>query len=448
MRWELTHLFIIVIYILVMGFFQDLRASEIQNKRYTLEESVTKAISNFSSIKVKEEALEGAVNIRKRVRSEFLPELSTSYGYVRLSEPHRIKNLSLPPPIYTIPKIELDTENNYQWKISLKQPIFTGFALTSSYKLAKLGIDVSKLELELEKLNIALRVKEAYFNVLRADKTRDVAESAALQLESHVNEARDFFNADIIPKNDLLKAEVELGNVQHNLTKAQNATQLARSAFNILLSRRINDPVEVEDVLEYQPPEFDFDECLQKAFKNRPDMMIIDVKFLQVGQQIRLAKSGCYPEVALTADYLKEGDSPDVSGSDFHLPSSWQFMVGLSWKFWQWGKTHYSTKEKENLKRQLIFTRSGIKDNIRLEVKEAALALDEAEKNIPTTKKAVSQAEENLRSSKERYHNKLTTSTEVLDAQTLLTQARMNYYNSLYDYNLAIAKLKHAMGEY
>ena len=95
----------------------------------------------------------------------------------------------------------------------------------------------------------------------------------------------------------------------------------------------------------------------------------------------------------------------------------------------------------------MIHSKAGIEDGIRFQVKEAVLYLEEAEKNIPTTQKAVLQAEENLRVSKERYRSQLTTSTEVLDAQTLLTQARLNYYNSLYDYNLAEARLQRAMGE-
>ncbi|MCD6298013.1 MAG: TolC family protein, partial [Deltaproteobacteria bacterium] len=69
-------------------------------------------------------------------------------------------------------------------------------------------------------------------------------------------------------------------------------------------------------------------------------------------------------------------------------------------------------------------------------------------KNIPTTSKAVEQAEENLRVSEERYKAQVTTSTEVLDAQTLLTEGRMNYYRALYDHNLAKARLRRAIGEY
>ena len=428
---------------------QNAGASELTKKQIniiTLEESVSEALSKFSSIKVKKEAMEEAAYAQKKARADFLPSLSTTYGYTRISDVPRLENVNLGagPPI---PKIETATEDNYQWKVTAKQPLFTGFAIVSAYKLARLGIDLSRFELEMEKLDIALKVKEVYFSVLSADKSLDVAKRAVTLLESTVNEAQDYFNAGIIPVNDLLKAEVELGSARHNLTKAQNATRITRSAFNTVLARPINSPVALEDILVYKPVVTDFDWSLEQALKNRPEIKILDITICQADQQIRLARSNYYPEIALSSDYIKEGDEPDVSGSNFHVSDSWQTMVGVSWKFWHWGETVYSVGGEKSRKKQLIHSKAGIEDGIRFQVKEAVLYLEEAEKNIPTTKKAVLQAEENLRVSKERYRSQLTTSTEVLDAQTLLTQARLNYYNSLYGYNLAEARLQRAMGE-
>ena len=102
-----------------------------------------------------------------------------------------------------------------------------------------------------------------------------------------------------------------------------------------------------------------------------------------------------------------------------------------------------SASEKDN---QVIFKVAETAS--KLEIKKAILDLQETEKNIPTTKKAVEQAEENLRVSEERYKAQVTTSTEVLDAQTLLSQARTNYYNALYNHSLAKASLLRAVGEY
>jgi len=59
---------------------------------------------------------------------------------------------------------------------------------------------------------------------------------------------------------------------------------------------------------------------------------------------------------------------------------------------------------------------------------------------------AVSQAEENFRINEERYKEQVATSTDVLNALTLLTQARTNYYSVLSDYNIAKARLRRAIG--
>ncbi len=83
-------------------------------------------------------------------------------------------------------------KNNYQWQATITQPIFTGYALTSAYELAKLGIDQSKIDLELEKLDLALKVKEAYFNILKADKAVGVAKSAVESLEAHLAGGTEF----------------------------------------------------------------------------------------------------------------------------------------------------------------------------------------------------------------------------------------------------------------
>jgi outer membrane protein TolC len=275
-----------------------------------------------------------------------------------------------------------------------------------------------------------------------------VADKAVESLESHLKVARNFYEVGMIPVNDLLKVEVELANAQHDLTKARNASQISRASFNNLLSRPINSTVEIKDILIYEPENPDFEQYLSKALKNRPEIRTLEISATQIDQQIKLAKSKYYPEVAMTYNYIKEGDSPFVSGSEFHDSSTWQAILGISWTFWDWGKTRNSVSRNESVRRQLDQTRKTLEDNIGLQVKNAILNLQEAEKNIPIAEKAVDQAEENLRVGEERYKAQVTTSTEVLDAQTLLSQARMNYYSALYDHNLAKAALLRAIGEY
>ncbi|MBN1906895.1 MAG: TolC family protein [Deltaproteobacteria bacterium] len=417
-------------------------AEDADTELFTLEKSVKQAIEKNWGVKTKEQAIEEAQYGKKKARADLLPRFSTTYSYRREGE---VNEFEVGPGV-TVP---IGTENNYQWQGTITQPLFTGFALTSAYELAKLGIDLSNMELDIEKLDIALKAKDAYFNILKADKAVLVAQSAVESLQEHLNVAQNFYKVGMIPVNDLLKAEVELANSEQNLIKAQNGAKLARASFNIVLSRPINAPVEVVDKQDYAVEPIDFDRFYDQAIKKRPEISAVDINDQQVDQQIRIAKSKYYPEVSLTYNYTKSGDTPSVSGSSALLDSSgWQAMANLSWNLWSWGSDHYSIRQKELNKEQLINTKRSIEDGIKLEIKNAVLNLEETEKRIPAAKKAVEQGEENLRVSNERYKAQVTTSTEVLDAQTLLTQARSNYYSALYDHHLAKAALLRAIGEY
>ena len=405
---------------------------------FTLSESIAMALEKNWALKAKEEGVKQANAVKKQSRADFLPTLNTTYGYTGYKDDMmRIGDFSIQR-----------SKDNYTWRTNLSLPLFTGFALTSSYELAKLGIDQAEVEVELEELDLALRVKQAYFNILIADKAVEVAEKDVASRKSNADVARNFYEVGMIPVNDLLQAEVEWADAQQMLVKAQNGARQARSAFNVILAREVNALVDVEDILDYKPEVGEFEDFMEKALDQRPEIKAIEIALLQADQRIRLAKSGYYPTVSISGEYIKQGDSMDVSGSPYHIPRDLSAGVNLTWTLFQGGKTYYSTRENESLKRELMETKRALEDSINLEVKTALLDLETSEKNIPTTRQAVEQGEENLRVSEERYKAQVTTITEVLDAQTRLSQARVNYFMAFYDHNLAKARLLRAVGEY
>jgi len=412
---------------------------------FTLEKAISQALENSYKIKARNERIEQANDIMKQARADFLPKLGTAYSYNRLSEPPISRTSTL---FGTQIPLVVGTEDNFRWTWFLRQPLFTGFALVSSYRLAELGIDQSQLESDLEKLDLVLRVKETYFNILGADKAVEVAETTVESLSQTVKVARSFFEVGMIPINDVLKAEVELANAEQSLVRGKNLAQTTRSSFNTVLVRPVNTPVEVEDILVYKPEVGAFDDFEKKAFENRPEIKILDVNIQQTDQQIRLAKSKYYPEISFTYQYISEGDEASVKGSQFVDANHWEALVVANWTFWEWGKTYFAGREKESLKRQLTETKLDVEDGIRLQVKQAMLDLDSSAKNIPTTQKGVDAGEENLRVNAERYKAQVSTITDLLDAQTLLARARLDYYRALYDHNLAKARLERAVGNY
>ncbi len=426
--------------IFLWGIFSGFADAEEKSKIYTIKSSIKEAMTASYSLKARKEQLTQATNIKNQVRSDLLPKFTLNYGYTRLDAQR--------PIFIGGNEIVVSSKNNYRLVGNLTQPLFTGFALISSYNLAKLGIDQSEMNIELEKLDLALRVKVAYYNVLIADAAIDVANKSVEALESAVNVAQNFHKVGMVPINEVLQAEVDLANSVQARTRTKNDAKLARSTFNTVLVRGVNEPVELEIIRVFDPEIGDFGDYRELALKNRPEIKLIDINLLQADQQINLAKSKYWPEVAFTYNYIKEGDTLGVDGSSFHDPRAWEALISAQWTFWEWGKTINSQREKEGFKRELMEAKNTLVDNITLEVKRAILDLATAVENIPSTQKAVEQGEENLRVNEERYKAQVSTIIDLLTAQTLLVQARVNYFSALYTHAIARATLDRATGIY
>lgn len=411
-----------------------------EERTLSLKEAVEMALKRSASIHSAREGMKGADHLRKAALADFLPTLRTEYDYTRLDEAPFFRTGPLAG------KRTIGTRDNYRWTTGLDQPLFRGGALYWSYRLAQLGVDLSKVSWELVRQDLVLQVKGAYFTILKAEKIRQVAVQALQQLESQLKVSRAFYDVGIIPKNDLLQTQVQMAQARQNLTSAEVELAIAKASFNTLLRRDVGMEVRIEDILAYRPMEVPFEECLEKARRSRPELRETELNVKSAEKEVRLARSEYFPSVNLSFNYERFGDDPGVSGSRFEDEDGWTFMATARYTFWQWGKKRQLVREKETRLVQAEDARVQVEDSVSLEVKDAYLRLREARDKIGVAEVAIEQAEENFRMNQERFKEQVATSTDVLDAQTLLTQARSNYFNALSDYNIAWARLDRAMG--
>jgi outer membrane protein TolC len=415
----------------------------------TLESSIEIALKNSIVLDIAREGVKGATAQKREAITGFLPKFNTSYSYTRLNEAPFSRFQGLPPgQLYDLNGMEVPagTQNNYNWTIEARQPLFTGGGLIANYQATKIGEDAAQIEETAKKQDIVQEVKIAYYDILRAQKILETARQSVEMLTAHRDVAQNYFQVGMIPKNDLLHAEVELANGKQALIKASNAVELTKARFNTVLKRKIFAPVEIVDVLKYQPFEKSVEECFDIALKNRPELKIASLRARQAGKLVNAASSEYFPTLGLVANYGRYGDNPSVAGSDFKDAESWYVMGVASWNFWEWGKTKFRVDAGRAKENQALDAQRELSDQIALEIKYASLILQEAEKQIAVSQHVIEQAEENFRISEERYKERVATSTEVLDAQTLLTKAKSEYANALGDYNINYAKLQRAMG--
>jgi outer membrane protein len=440
-------IFLGILTLLLLG-SSKIVASEI----FTLDESIQIALEKSLSVRSATEEIKVKEFEELSTKADFYPKLSTSYTYTRLD------NDTVNDAQYTMYPYNpltgshlaqsvspLDT-NSYQFNITATQPLFTGWRLTLTRDLAALGIDIAKIQKETIIQDLILNVKEAYFGILKAKKLAKVARQTVELFEAQLRVSQAFYDEGIIAKNDLLQTEVQMAQARQDLIKAENGVELAKSLFNKLLRRELNQELEIKDILDYYPINLLLNQCMLKAEQNRPEIREVSLNVMYAEKAVGLSKSAYYPSVTLIGNYQRETDDIFLDFGSGEDPDNWTITLQGEWTFWEWGKKRHDVGAARAKLAKSSHILQEIKDNIQLEVKEAYLSLREAEKNIQVAKTAVVQAEENFRMNEERYKQQVATSTDVLDALTLLTQARTNYFNALSEHNIAWARLERAMG--
>jgi outer membrane protein len=404
----------------------------------TLEESIKIALEKNLPLHSAVMGVEGSEFRRKEAITNFLPLWTGQYGYTRYNTPIVVGFVPASAPG------ALGSRDIFDMNTTLQQPIFTGGLNLANYRFAKLGVDLSKASVETTKRDVVLQVRVGYFNIIRAEKFVDVAKQAVKQFEAQLEVTKAFFDVGIVPKNDVLQAEVRLANAVQALISAENALATAKASFNTLLLREINTPFEVVDILAYKPFPLGFEAALEEALRQRPEIKAAQVNIDQAKENVKIAKSGFFPTISLAGNYSRVSDAAGLNGD--MTTERWTIQALATLTLFDWGNTAYKVGENKVKVNQAEDSKTQLILSITFEVKNDYLNMLVAEKSLGVAQKAIEQAEENLRMNEERYKYQVATQTDVLDAVTLLAQARVNYYGALSDFNVAEAQLERAMG--
>lgn len=407
-------------------------------KPLTLEESIKIAMERSLTLHSAAVGVIGSEFRRKEAITNFLALWTGQYTYTRWSFPAFIGNIGSGIRTFT------GSPDVYNFNTTVSQPLFTGGLNLANYRAAKIGVDLSKETVETTKRDLVLQVRAGYFIILRAEKFLAVAEQQVKQFEAQLEVTKAFFDVGIVPKNDVLQAEVQLANARQGLVKAENDLATAKASFNTLLRREINAPLEVVDILAYKAFPLSYEQSVEEALRLRPEIRAAQLSIDQAKENVKIARSGFFPIISLTGNYSRTSDDYTTFGD---LRSErWNIQALATFTLWNWGNTAFKVGENKVKVTQAEDSKTKLIESVTLEVKDDYLNMLVAEKNLGVAEKAIEQAEENLRMNEERYKYQVSTQTDVLIAVTLLAQARVNYYGALSDFNVAKAQLERAMG--
>jgi outer membrane protein len=435
---KLIWIFVLCGLITINGLAQDV-------KKLSIGESVQIGLENSHSLHSSKEKVKNAQSRLSELKTNLLPSLKFSGIYTRLS-PIAPFILSVP----TLGTFDLTSNivNNYSAKLTLQQPLFTGFKLLSSVDMADYNAQAQKQDYTKDEHDLIYNIKNAYWILYKSNQLKTVVDENVNQIKAHLEDVNNMFNQGLATKNDVLKVEVQLGDVQIKQIDANNNVRLSMISLDNVMGLPLSTQIEPVEKINSKVESLNtLDIYLDKAYQYRPELLGMDFRIKAGESGVTLAKSGWWPQLFLVGDYLSARPNQRIFPTTDTFTDTWDVSLSVSWDLWNWGVTGHQTDQAQTQVEQAKDSYKISKDNITLEVTQTYLNILQAKEKMLVADNNVTQAEENYRVTDEKFKNGLTLNSELLDAEVALLTAKTNFVQSQVDYELAKAQLEKSSGE-
>jgi len=337
----------------------------------------------------------------------------------------------------------IDPYRFFNLTATVTQPIYMAGRTLNEYKYARLGVDYSVIQEQLDRQDLILDVYQAYYGLMRAQKLLDVAERSIAALEAFKKRAKAFYQAKVLPKLDLMSAEVQLASARKQKTQSLTSIKDERAQLNFLMRLPLDFPIEIEQDYAYRPSKYKEPEIYEIAVTNRLELRQAGISIEQARALVKISESSLLPSVLVQLQGSRFNDDWNVL--DREAVNSWRVFGVLSWTFDMF-RQRETVKERKISEAKAFTAREQLVDEILNEVGRAYRRMRRDESDIEQNRAAVDAGEEAFRIARERYQGLLATYTEVLDAERRLTQSLGDYYGSLIDMRIDEAALERTLG--
>jgi len=406
----------------------------------TLPEAIETALERNEGVLAARDAVREAEAGMTITRSGFLPMIDVQGSYTRLAE---LPAIEMEIPVLGTQKFQMGEIENYVARASLQQPLFTWGKILNGYQIANLNVGASQEDYRKQKNELVFNVTKSFYGILVLRELVKLTGDAYKQTANHVDAVERRYKAGVASNFDLLRARVQLKNMEPQVIRVKNGLELAKTGFKALLGLPQDTIINLKGELEYEPIEVDLMQSIEEALDNRPEVKSLELRKEMAGKALAIAKKANWPNIALIAnyDYKKPVYFKNEWGTDWNITVALQMPIFTG--FGNRGKIRRAKHQFSRVEHGFNL----LKEGIEMEVRTSCLQLEEAKKIVESQKENIAQAEEALSIVEERYKQGLATSLEVMDTQLALTQARTNWFQSLSDYLITKAKLEKAIGK-
>ena len=324
--------------------------------------------------------------------------------------------------------------------IAAVQPVFAGGQIVNGNKLAKIGTEVSELQLQLSENKSELTTEQYYWQIVSLkEKLNTLATVSELlsRLESDVNAAQ---KAGVAIKNDLLQVQIKINEVNKNRVKVENGLTLTRR----LLAQHIGRTGEEIDVVMPDDLSEEIPDSLYRnhseSVENTAEYRLLQANVRANELQKKMSTGKNLPTVAVGAAYTV--DRVMETNNNFGMIFATASVPISGW----WGGSHATKRQAialDNARTQLDNSR----EMLIINMENCWNTLTDARTQLDIARQTLEQSSENLRLNQDYYRVGTSTMSDLLTAQQQHQQALDAYTDARIEYQMAVARYRQAVGE-
>lgn len=423
-------LIFILLFNQLTGFSQDSVA-------LNLDDAIKTAVANNANVQMAKTDEAIAASQYKETNAIFLPQLGVSYTAITTNNPLNAFGFKLQQQSIKQSDFNPDLLNNpsgtpdFMTKVDLKQPIIN-MDMLYQRKSAEKQIEVYEYKTQRTKEYITFQVRQAYLQLQLAYDAKKVLEEALQTAQAMYKFTSDHYDQGLIQKSDLLNAQVQVTTIESNIADTKSNIENASDFLSQLMGK--------DKSIIYNVPAssaFNAISATDSLPAARADFKAMETAINSYDLMIKSNKMSYLPKLNAFATYQLNDNSAFGFGSNAYLVGaqlSWDIFKGTSTK----NKINTQTLERNKLQEQL----DDQKEENKVELNKAYRQLSDAQFKINQQKAAVEQASEALRILQDRYQQGLVNTTDVLMAQTQLSQQKLAYAQAVFSSNMAIAYIQ------
>lgn len=418
--------------------FIGIQVSTAQEKKsLTLKEAVELALKNSNQATLANTKVETSKLQMETTKNNQYPSAKISGQYLRLTSADIKSNISTGNSSGSSESPKVDQLLLGQANINM--PIFSGFKLKNSIEISKDLYKAETFSAAHTKEQLGMQVVELFAGLYKSQQMTLLIEDNLKSAQQRVTDFKAMEENGLIARNDLLKAQLQVSNIQLSLENSKKNTSIINYELITLLKLSEN----TEIIIDIDAIKREMSQNLNTAFEgSRNDLQSLELQKQASEKAIKLAKGNYYPSLSLVGGYIALDLNNVVT-----VTNAMNFGVGVSYDLASIFKNGKEVKLANNKAKEAKESLAILSDNIKEEVHKATENYNLSVKQSSVYDQAVDQATENYRIVKDKYDNSLSTTNDLLEADVEQLQAKINQALSKADIAQKYYELQYASGK-